>query len=62
MDDGSQASDLIWGADEIAKVIERDERATYHLLAKGLLPAKKVGGKYVASRRRLRAFLCGEEA
>lgn len=55
-------TDLAWGVGEIAAVVERDERATYHLLARGQLPARKVGGRWVASRARLRAFLMGEAA
>jgi hypothetical protein len=54
--------DLAWGVGEIAGTIGRDERATYHLLSKGQLPARKVGGRWVASKRRLRAFLSGEAA
>ena len=43
----------IWGAREIAKVINRPERAVFHLLEKGHLPAGKVGGTWVTSRRKL---------
>ena len=52
--------DLIWEVPGIAKVIRRTNAATYHLLNKGELPAKKIGGKWVASRRRLLAHLMGE--
>lgn len=62
METEHRPSDLAWGVGEIAAVVERDERATYHLLATGQLPAKKVGGKWVASKARLRAFLTGGEA
>lgn len=55
-------TDLAWGVEEIAKVVERDKRATYHLLSKGELPARRVGGRWVASRRRLLAYLTGAEA
>jgi hypothetical protein len=54
--------DLAWGVGEIAAVVQRDERATYHLLAKGELPARKVGGRWVASKARLLAFLTGQAA
>ncbi len=46
--------DLIWGAEAIAAVINQTVRQTNYMLAKRQLPAKKVGGKWVASRRGLR--------
>jgi hypothetical protein len=45
--------DVIWGIAEIAKVIRRSERQTYHLVATGKLPVKKFGARYCASRRAL---------
>ncbi|APO74587.1 hypothetical protein AM571_CH01766 [Rhizobium etli 8C-3] len=48
--------DLIWGAAEIAKLIGRSPRATFHMLDTGELPAKKVGGRWVAERNKLLAF------
>jgi hypothetical protein len=48
--------DLIWGAEEIAKLIGRSTRATFHMLDNGELPAKKVGGRWVAERSKLIAF------
>lgn len=48
--------DLIWGAAEIAKLIGRSPRATFHMLDNGELPAKKVGGRWVAERGKLLAF------
>lgn len=57
-----QTDDLAWGVEEIAAAIGRPERATYHLLSKGELPARKVGGRWVASKRRLLAFLSGTAA
>lgn len=47
---------LIWGGEQIAKVIGRPTRVTFHLLEKGELPAKKVGGRWVAERNKLLAF------
>ncbi len=45
--------DLVWGADAIAKVIKRNPRQVFNLLENGDLPAKKIGGRWVASRARL---------
>lgn len=50
--------ELVWGATEIGRVINRSPRSTYHMLERGDLPAKKVGGKWVAERGQLhRLFL-----
>ncbi len=54
--------DLIWEAEAIAEVIGRTPRQTHHMLAQGLLPARKVGGRWVASRAALTAFFLGEAA
>lgn len=51
-----QKLDLIWGAEEIAKVIGRTPRITFNLLTTGALPAKKVGNRWVAERSKLVAF------
>lgn len=48
--------DLVWGGEEIAKVIGRTPRIAFSLLEKGELPAKKVGGRWVAERNKLLAF------
>ncbi len=55
-DDRSQTLDLIWEVSDIAKIIGRSERQTFHMLNKGELPAKKVGGRWVAERNALIAF------
>ena len=56
-DDKSKKSiDLIWGAADIATIIGRSQRATFHMLDNGELPAKKVGGRWVAERSKLIAF------
>lgn len=47
--------DIVWGASAISKVIGRSERVTFILLEKGLLPAKKVNGRWVATRSALLA-------
>ncbi|KFB10487.1 hypothetical protein [Nitratireductor basaltis] len=48
--------ELIWGCEGIAKIIGRTPRVTFSLLEKGELPAKKVGGRWVAERSQLIAF------
>lgn len=55
-------SDIVWGAEGIAGVIQRSVTATNHLLQQGALPAKKVGGRWVTTRQRLLAHLTGEAA
>nr|WP_018688705.1 hypothetical protein [Ahrensia kielensis] len=47
---------LIWGGAEIAKVIGRSSRSTFHMLENGDIPAKKVCGRWVAERGKLIAF------
>lgn len=54
------SDDLIWGASAIAKEIGRSERATFYMLDKGELPAKKVGGRWVTTKAKLRKHLAGE--
>lgn len=58
----SNGDDIVWGASEIAKVIGRTDRQTFHLLTAGILPAKKVGDRWVASRKKLLEALIGEAA
>jgi len=57
----TMAPDLIWGCSAIAEVIGRTERATFHLLKNQILPAKRVGGRWCASRRKLLEALTGNE-
>lgn len=54
--------ELIWGSDQIGEVIGRSARQVNHLLSIGALPAKKVGGTWVAERGRLIAYLMGDAA
>ena len=54
--------DIVWGAQAIAAVIRANERRTFRLLENGMLPAKKVGGRWVASRRKLLEAIIGEPA
>ena len=59
--ESDEVLDLVWGATAIAKVIGRSERSTFHMLERKLLPAKRVGGRWVASRRKLLDALTGNE-
>ncbi|PWE55595.1 hypothetical protein DEM27_15490 [Metarhizobium album] len=54
--------ELVWGAAEIAKLIGRSPRSTFHMLDNGELPAKKVGGRWVAERNQLIRFFMGDAA
>jgi hypothetical protein len=56
------APDILWGAEAIGKAIGRPPRATFHLLESGAIPGRKVGSKWVASRRKLLEALFGEGA
>jgi hypothetical protein len=55
-----QDDTIIWGADRIGREIGLDRAATYHLLARNLLPARRIGRRWVSSRTRLRLALTGE--
>ena len=54
--------DLLWSASAIAKAINRPVRIVFYLLESGQLSARKVGARWVASRRKLLAFLSGDDA
>ena len=55
--------DLIWGVEEIGKLIGRSYQQTYFMITSGKLPmVKKVGERYVAPRAKLVAFFMGDAA
>jgi hypothetical protein len=60
--DEKEEHDLVWGASQIAAVINRTRSQTFHILESGELPARKVSGRWVASRKRLLAHFTGEDA
>jgi hypothetical protein len=62
MTEDNKALDLIWGVSAIAKVIGRTDRQTFGMIEKGLLPTKKVGGRWVAERGKLIAFFLEDAA
>jgi hypothetical protein len=52
--------DLLWGAESIAREIGVNRRQCFHLLETGLIPGRKIGGRWVVTRARLREFFCGD--
>jgi hypothetical protein len=52
--------DIVWGAREIGKVINRTARQAYYLLEQKRLPARCDNGMYSASRQKLLAHVSGE--
>jgi len=57
-----QKLDLVWGAKNIGAEINKTEKAAFHMLASGKLPAKKIGDQWVASRAALKRHLTVEAA
>lgn len=43
--------DVLWGVDAIATYIKRKRSATYYLIAKGHIPAKKLGPRTIMARK-----------
>jgi hypothetical protein len=54
-----QEKRLVWEAKGIAKIINRPVRSTVHLLETGVLPATKIGGRWVSSEEALLEFIHG---
>ena len=48
--------ELLWGVETISAFIGRNQRQTFYMLSTGELPAKKVGGRWVADRKTLEQF------
>ena len=59
MAEDAEKLDLVWGAAEIAVIIGKTPRATFHLLEGGKLPAAKLNGRWVTDRATLTAFFRG---
>jgi hypothetical protein len=59
-DSDIESPDIVWGAAAIAAIIGRSGRQTFHLLEIGALPGRKLGGRWVASRRKLLDALIGD--
>jgi hypothetical protein len=43
----------VWGAKNIAKIINRNERQTFHLLEAGRIDATKIGSQWQSTPRRI---------
>ena len=54
---GELGSDLVWGASGIAADLGLPIRKVIHLIDREILPVGKIGGRVVASRKKLRAFI-----
>lgn len=52
----------LWGAEQIAPVLNRTIEQTRYLLRKRLIPAKKVGHFWVSSRAQLREHIAPEHS
>ena len=52
--------DLIWGAENIGREINRSQRQVYHLAARKLIPVEYVGAQLVARRSKLRKIGNGD--
>lgn len=60
---GTEDLDLIWGIEDIGKLIGRNYAQTYHLVTTGKLPmVRQIGERYVASRRKIVAFFMEDAA
>lgn len=57
-----ESTELIWGASAIARAIGRTDRQTFYMLDKGVLPAKRVGNRWVAERGALMRFFTMDTA
>jgi hypothetical protein len=55
-------TEVLWGAKAIADFIGKDERTTFYLLQKNMLPARKVGSAWTTTRSRLLRHFEGGEA
>jgi hypothetical protein len=54
------AGDLIWGAAAIAAELGIEERRAFYLLDRRLIPARKIGTLWCASRHQLRVAFLGD--
>ena len=60
MHSSNKSIELLWGAEAIAKEIGVNRRKAFHLLERGMIPARKLGKHWVAECGMLRAFFLQE--
>jgi hypothetical protein len=53
------AGDLLRGVKRIAEFLGSPDRSVLHMCSRGYIPAGKEGGRWVASKRQLRAHYDG---
>ena len=58
----NESLDLVWVIKDIAKFIGRTERQAFYMASEGKIPAKQVGGRWVASKQKLIEFFIGDVA
>jgi hypothetical protein len=51
----------VWGAQAIGEVVNLPASKAYWALEQGYLPGRKVGKKWVSTKRQLRAAVTGRE-
>lgn len=52
--------DIVWGIREIAEELNLNKRRCHYLLAKGHIPARKIGDRWISSRKALRGLVSFE--
>jgi len=62
MRESENTLDVLWGASQIAAVLNCSERKVFHLLETGKLPARKVGKVWTTTRSQLKKFFDAETA
>jgi hypothetical protein len=55
--DGDEPLDILRGAERIGAYLGLNVRQAFHLLEKGELPAKKIGGRWMTTKHQLRRFV-----
>ena len=54
-----EPDEILWGAEEIGRAINRTPRQVYHLAEAGQIPVNKVGAILTSTKRKLRDHILG---